>query len=66
MKNANITFLAQFASREMAADAAYVLRWIDDLVAAGIAQFDADEIPLLQLLSGEVFILGDSFITRLR
>jgi hypothetical protein len=44
MKSPNMTFLAQFASREMAADAAYVLGWIDDLVAAGIAQFDADEI----------------------
>ena len=48
--------------------AAHVFGWIDDLVAAGLAEFEAseDEYPLLHLLTGEAFVLGDSSITRVR
>lgn len=49
-------------------DAACMLNWIDGLVEAGIAAFDdsADEFPILHLHSGEVFLLGDSSVTRVR
>ena len=48
--------------------AACVLSWLDCLVGAGIGAFDdsADEFPILHLRSGEVFVLGDSSITRMR
>ena len=45
-----------------------VLNWIDGLVETGMAAFDdsTDEFPILHLRSGEVFLLGDSSITRVR
>ncbi len=68
MKTSHISFPAHHLSREIEDDAAQVLGWIDDLVTVGIAEFDGstDEFPLLRLLSGETFVLGDSSITRLR
>jgi hypothetical protein len=68
MKKSNTTFPGQFASHEMADEAVQVLGWINDLVTAGIAKFDdrADEFPCLHLFSGEVFVLGNSSITRVR
>jgi hypothetical protein len=68
MKDSAITFPAHSLTREIADDAAQVLDWIDDLVVAGIAEFDdsADEFPLLHLVSGDIFVLSDSSITRVR
>ena len=49
-------------------DVACVLSWMDGLVEAGMAAFDesAVEFPILHLHSGEVFLLGDSSVTRVR
>ena len=57
---------AFYRSRKRSDDVAQVLGWLDDLVTAGIAGFDdsADGFPLLSLLSGEAYLIGDSSITR--
>ncbi len=68
MKSSSTTFPRQFPSHEMADEAVQVLGWINDMVTAGIARFDdrADEFPRLHLFSGEVLVLGNSSITRVR
>ncbi len=58
---------AFYRSRKRSDDVPQVLGWLDDLVTAGIAGFDdADGISLLHLVFGEVLVLGDSSITRVR
>ena len=68
MKTLRRTSRAPRPPGHVTGDAAQVFGWIDDLSAASIAEFDsnAEERPMLTLLSGEVFILGDSAIIRVR
>ena len=49
-------------------DKTNVLQALDLLVDAGLAVLgrDAELFPLLYLLSGEIFVLGDSWIMRVR
>jgi hypothetical protein len=44
-----------------------VAQAIDDLVSAGFAIIDreVDSCPILYLLSGEIFMLGSDYVTRI-
>lgn len=43
-----------------------VVQAIDDLVSAGFAIIDreVESCPILYLLSGEIFVLGSDYVTR--
>ena len=68
MKATRVRFTTSSLPPAQADDASCVLGWIDDMVAAGFAEFDdsKDDYPLLHLATGEVFVLGASELTRLR
>jgi hypothetical protein len=47
-------------------DRVVVIRAIEEMAEAGYAVLDrkADSLPLLILISGEIFVLGEDWVTR--
>ena len=54
------------SSSRAATDRVVVVRAIEEMAEAGFAVLDreADSLPLLFLVSGEIFVLGEDWITR--
>jgi hypothetical protein len=68
MEKIRLTNFAGAVRSEAHSDRDLVLSYLDDLVNAGAASFgqDIETFPVLQLSSGERFVLGDCWIIRVR